>query len=310
MSRTDDRIRSLVSRATLPVETDGVVERVGRRRALRRLVRRAGVVTMVVVALAASGATIYGLSRVIGPETRPTPGDTGAPAPSPTPSLGAVMPSWVCDLTDIKVDVDGNGVADRVVVDTVEPCDEEPGLYELRVERHFSDGTTSLLTQTLPECDTPWQCRVFSAPDIDGDGRAEIAVQTMAGASTLVFSLYRFDDEGGMQRLEVAPPGDAWHDEFGLAPGADDFVWFGSVTHLHWLSCAEDPENRLAVMTALRSEGDASRYRVHATILDVEGRLLVPVWSSDDTIEDRDLPSVSMGDADFCGSPIGAEYEG
>lgn len=306
MSRTDDRIRTQLRRATLPVGTDGVVERVGRRHARRRLVRRAGVVTIVVVALAASGASVYGLSRVLGPATGSTPADRGAPSPSPTgSSAGDVMPSWVCDLTDVETDVDGNGVADRVVVDTVEPCGEgAPGAYELRLELRAPDGTTSVLARRLPECDTPWLCRVFSAPDIDGDGRAEVAVQTMAGVSTLVFSLYRYEEAAGIQRLEVAPPGDPWDEQFGLAAGADDFVWFGSVTHLHWMTC--DVDGRVAVMTAVRDEQDPSRYRVHGTQLRTEGSSLVPERSWETDVAEDDL----RAGEDFCGVPIGAEYEG
>jgi hypothetical protein len=308
MSRTDERIRSRVRGATLPVGTDGVVERIVRRRARRRVVRRAGVVTIVVVAFAASGATVYGLSRVIGPAAEPASGDTGVPTPSPTGSPGGdVMPSWVCDLTDIDADVDGDGVADRVVVDTVEPCAEnEPGRYELRVQL---GGKNGVVRRAIPECETPWLCHVFAAPDVDADGRAEIAVQTgWASPSDLPLSLYRFDETDGFQRLEVGAPGDDWDPELGLRAGTNVFDWgFADEGVVRWMSCGEDPLRRLAVMTAVRSEADPNRYDVHGTILELDRVTLVPAFSWDEEIAASRLDLLPTT---FCGSSAGAEYEG
>jgi hypothetical protein len=99
----------------------------------------------------------------------------------------------------------------------------------------------------------------------------------------------------------VAEPGDPWHPNFGLAAGPATFVWYGSVTHLHWMSCDEDPEGRPAALTALRDEDDPSVYRVHGILFEVEGTTLRVASTWDEPVkEDR----LRVPEDSFCGAEI------
>jgi hypothetical protein len=305
MSRTDDRIRSELRRGERRVAIDDVVDRIAHRRARRRLVRRTGVAAVAILAIAVTGVSLYGLSRAIAPAPSPGSGDTGVvptPTPMPTPAV------W-CDRTSLETDLNGDGSLDLITVYGTANCDREavaPDAYEVRLDMGPGFDGLRTFTQAVPECSQGWLCHVLSVPDVNGDGRSEVAIQSGAGVSTVIFSLYRFDDETGLQRLVVAAPGDPWHDQFGLAPNADDFVWYGSVTHLHWMSCDEDPEHRLAVMTAVRPDEDPSHYDVHGTLLRLDGSSLVPEFSWDESVREDDLEVPG----DFCGAPLGTALEG
>lgn len=284
-------------------ETRSAWESVAERRARRRRAHRAAVAAIVILAVAGTGASLYGLSRVLAPAATTGFEEGGVTlTPAPTPAV------W-CDRTSVDADLNGDGAVDLITVYGTRNCDREAiatSAYEVRIDMGTGFHGAPTFVHDLPECSQGWLCRVFSAPDVNGDGRSEVAIQSGAGVSTAIFSLYRFDEAMGLERLIVAAPGDPWHDEFGLATGADYFVWYGSVTHLHWMSCDDDLDHRLAVMTAVRPEDDPSRYDVHGTLLRLERSILVPEFSWDESVEERDF---EMSE-DFCGAPIGTALSG
>ena len=265
--------------------------------------RNRAVSAIVILAVIGTGASVYALSRVFAPAAATGLAEEGVtPTPAPTPAV------W-CERTSVEADLNGDGALDLITVYGTQNCDRKdvaPGMYEVRVDMGAGFDGAPTISHDLPECSHEWLCRVFSAPDVNGDGRSEVAIQSRAGVSTVIFSLYRFDEPTGLERVVVAAPGDPWHDEFGLAAGADDFVWHGSVTHLHWMSCDEDPDHRLAVMTAVRPEDDPSRYDVHGTLLRLERSMLVPEFSWDESVDERDF---QMSE-DFCGARIGTALSG
>jgi hypothetical protein len=111
------------------------------------------------------------------------------------------------------------------------------------------------------------------------------------GGSTEGFTLYRIDPAApdGLVRLHVTEPGDPWNPEYGLEAGLVVLRWYGSTEHLHWTSCDEDPEQRLAVLTALRDPGDRATYRVHGTLLRLEADALTVEFSWDEEVAETDL---------------------
>lgn len=278
------------------------MEGVTQSRARRRLPRRTSFAAILMLAIAGTGASLYGLSRLLAPAQAPQFDTTGIPVPAPTPAI------W-CSRTSLEADLNGDGSLDLIRVYGTGDCDHQdvaPSTYEARVDMGPGFDGELTFTHSLRECSEEWMCRVFAAPDVNGDGRSEVAIQSGAGVSTVIFSLYRFDDETGLERLVVAEPGDPWHAEFGLVAGEDDFVWYGSVTHLHWMSCDEDPAHRLAVMTAVRPDDEPLRYEVHGTLLRLDGSTLVPEFSWYESVAERDF---EMSE-DVCGAPIGTAVAG
>src|SRR5205823_14311154 len=146
----------------------------------------------------------------------------------------------------------------------------------------------------------------FAAPDLNGDGTAELAVQVAAGASTEVFELYELegvDTAGGARfvRIAVAPPGDPWNDQYGLPPGPGLFAWGGSVADLHGATCVDrEGQHQLVLRTGLPSTATADSYDVHDTFLTLAGDMLTAVGSDDVNVSSQ-YPLVPP---DLCGSPI------
>ncbi len=300
MSRVDDELRRRLRGLERPVRTD-VLERVATRKRRRRAAHRLGVVGVAAAVVLGTLAGGYGLLRVFAPgRGAGTVGE--GPSPRPEPPRCAVS-------TVDTADLNGDGMADVIEVSADPPAPDlpcsagEPVTYRVAVRITTAPGVGIDHVQPLPECDMPYACRVLATPDIDRDGSHEVAIQLSFGASTTTFALYRFDAEapdGPLVRLEVVEPGDPWDPTFGLPPGPATFAWYGSVTHLHWLSCDEDPERRLAVMTALRSEEDPRRYVVHGTLLRLVEHELRPEFSWDEEVREGRLEVPSM----LCGSEL------
>jgi hypothetical protein len=105
------------------------------------------------------------------------------------------------------------------------------------------------IDQHLPECDQPFACLLFAAPDIDGDGRAGLAgVQAQrtddgpnalsGGARPCSRPLRARTDRGG-------GAGDLWKSGAGLVPGPAAFPWGGSAYERHTVSCDEQEGKRV-----------------------------------------------------------------
>jgi len=307
MSRADDEIRRGLRTLERPVDADGVFERVERRKGRLRTRHRAGKVGLGVAIVVGTLLGTFGLTRLIGPETSVPPAGGGTPDPAPT-----TMPATQgCLLKSMdSADLNGDGRDDLVEVYFEPPapettCDasDRPGAYFAHVEIRTGVDTAEAYTQALPECEMAG-CGPFAGPDIDGDGRDEVAITLVMGGPTSSFGLYRFDpsapDGGALQRFELAEPGDPWDPQFGIEPGPSLFSWYGSVTHQHWMSCDEDPRRELAALTVVLDQDSATRYHWHGVWLRVEGLRLVPDGTWDSVEKDRP----GEPPPDFCGSPL------
>src|SRR4029077_18723509 len=112
MSRTDERIREDLRALTRPVELDGVLERVERRRKTHRTRRRVGRAALAVLVLGGSVTATVALTRAFGHRDVSIPGARPTAVPH-----GDVGPGDVgCDVSATSVDVDGDGHPDQVTV--------------------------------------------------------------------------------------------------------------------------------------------------------------------------------------------------
>jgi hypothetical protein len=302
MSGIDERIRRELKGLARPVGLEGVAEEVSRRKARRRVVRRAQVGALAAFVVIGSLAGVYGLLRVFGPRGKTPIGDGETFTPTFTE----------CDASTLEADVTGDGVLDAVIVywpsqTTCEPVPEGVP-YEARVVLSVgTEAETALQPQGLSECETPFTgCKAFGAPDVDGDGRAEVAIAIAPGGPAAFYGVYRFDPERAsgdpaLVRLTVVPPGDPWHDEYGFPPGPAVFAVYGAVTHIHWVACSqEEGEHFLVAVTALRTEEDPDLYDVHSTVFRVTEASLEVVRQ-----EQGSSPTEGLEPLDhLCGAPL------
>ena len=303
MSRIDDRIRAELKEIRRLVSDEGVFELVETKHRRMRLLRRAKVGALAVVVLTGTTAGTLTLMRVFGVDQDEEVGS----GTSPSPDAATPTPEAVCFASSLSADLNGDAVDDTVTVySPAVSCESaEAGTASVAdVEIATGPSAANGYHQSLPECDQPFACRLFAGPDVDGDGTAEVAIARVSGVSSVGFALYRFEPEAPdgrvLQRFEVAEPGDPWHQNFGIAAGPATFTWYGSVTHLHWVSCDEDPQGRLSVLTALRHEEDPSIYRVHGTQFEADGTTLHVSSTWDERIEEDRLSIPER----FCGAEI------
>jgi hypothetical protein len=251
----------------------------------------------------ASGHGLCGVE----PTDVPSPTFT-APVPTPTIDPHAIL----CDISSIDADVDGDGAVDDVTVfSPARTCDSDEVGQSYWIRLAFGgEGRGELEPQFLEACQPPNRCRLIAAPDLKADGSAELAIQTVSGASVVWFTLYRFDSEAyhagqpALVRLEVAPPGDPWHEEFGLAPGPAFFGLYGSVTHLHGIRCQPESGADWIVVTALRSETGPDTYDVHESQFSLEGSALMLTATADYPDTPVDQLEVVVPTSDLCGAPF------
>jgi hypothetical protein len=167
---------------------------------------------------------------------RAGPADEAVPPPSEwtlsaaeAVALASVSPG--CWFTEVRGDFDGDGARDVAIVYPRPRPGRSCGSYEAsagrdrvavqlasgpRFERWLTPGLRPYDVKTSPICSP--DCAAFAAPDLDADGRSELALEHGHGASESWFGVYRVS-ERGLRRLR-------------LASGADlDFTYFGSVAH-------------------------------------------------------------------------------
>jgi hypothetical protein len=294
----DDRIREKLSSLRRPVSLDGVLERIAARRARVRRVRRVqgALLAAAVVAGSVTGAIV--LSQLFSPTERQDPA-----------AAVEVPPLPVCQATEVTGDIDGDGEPDVVRVLALAPegvaCQMPGEGVEFWAEVIPAQGAST--AQPLPECAYPGFCRAIAAPDLNGDGRAEVAVSLIPGATAAHVAFYVYessDDVRPLHRVALEPPGDPFDPQFGLDPGAALLPWGGSVTHIHDLACGETAGERLlVVLTALWQE--EGQYLLHRTELRLEGTALVVVRTSEETVPEAGPAISELGpEGELCGAPV------
>jgi hypothetical protein len=319
MPDVDDRIRTELRGLSREVPVEGVLDRVERRKKRRR----AQAVALAVAVVTGSVAGGVALTHVFGhrgtaPASQPSGPTATSPAatvPNPTSAGGSPSPEEVlCDESQLNADVDGDGALDEVALWSPAPSCDSPQVGEQWV-LHVSGGKLGPsapgiqfygFDQAFTDCQQPaFACRLFAAPDIDGDGAAELAIRIWESASADNLALYRlegFDTAAGLHfvRIALAPPGDVpW-----FPPGDVWFRWGGSLSGLDSLECRSDGDRILVASSAGPVQGDPGHYDVHETQFRLQGDLLHVEATADypDLAPDQNPPFVTP--PDLCGAPL------
>jgi hypothetical protein len=291
MSRVDERIRDEVRRLERPVDPRGVMERVSARKARRRTTRRVQFAALALAVLSGTALGGYGLTRLIRPVGEPiSAGSPDASVPAPGYTSGPPRtPAETCARNRLDVDMNADGRMDQVHGWSMAPNCDAPELgdeYWVHVDISTGRLTGYGYTDQVLDCAEPLDCRVLAAPDIDGDGSLELAIR-LASGSTKRVGLYRFDEEAKGERepalfhLEIAPPGDLWHEEFGQQPGPATFPDGDAGEHVHHLGCRTDSGQPLLDVVTWLHDAGSDEWRMHRASFELLGTELV-LWDTDD----------------------------
>jgi Tol biopolymer transport system component len=249
-------------------------------------------------------------------------GGTAAPQPTPTVVFGTPPQAWdperisgasfpPCNVTKVDATFLGPDSSDAAFMfgrkGDVGGC-SSPGEGFTFIGLGTRDGELSVVSGPI---DCVSGCRVFAAPDLDGDGTHELAVVTATGASTVHISLYRLGGIDGpgsgplsWEAIEVASPGNR---EAGFPSGPVMFPLYGSVTHVEQLRCIDEAGARRVVATvAERAFDDPARYHVRQAVFEYRSGALLFISSRTYPVAEGALAAegLEMG-PHLCGAPTG-----
>lgn len=172
-------------------------------------------------------------AQVLGFSWQPIPASSISPTPSASPAVGGSdlgLGFPVCNVSSLEGSFFGDGQHQTAYVATkltdTGDCPQPGSGFDLVAVDLAGSGGADVWLGPIG-CENV--CRVFSAPDVDGDGTSEILV-AQAGGSVLGLGLY--DVVGGdpgadgvtLVRTGVAEPGDPIS---GFRPGRPALLWLG-----------------------------------------------------------------------------------
>jgi WD40-like Beta Propeller Repeat len=243
------------------------------------------------------------------PSIQPTP----SPSPEPTDGedLGLGFP--VCNVSSIEDEFAEPGVDSTVYVATMMGdtggCPQPEEAFNVIALHTDRDGRAD--TYFPIECEL--ECRAFSAPDLDGDGTAELLV-VQSGGSVVGLRLYDVLRPGGGEvaiwPVRIAEPGDR---EGALDPGTEtSFLLGGDAFELYSLRCGSWADGVLALIVtsaeSLPHDSPDAEWHAHETTLVLEEDGMLHVVNVRDFTEpvtdDPDGPSFRSGET-LCGSNLG-----
>jgi hypothetical protein len=324
MSRVDDRIRDEMDRLTRPVPLNGVFEAVSGKKTRHRVARRVQGAALAVAVVAGSVAGGVGLVRLFDREGAPSQGPT-SPSPVQSSPGGAGVEQFpvICDESFLRADTDGDGNLDEVAVFSpgkTEACDSpEVGQHYVIHVSGNKDTVPGVpepevlygIDQDLPACTQPFACRLYAAPDLDGDGADELAVQVAKVGSTRSILFYRLgversSDPAGADRyslrlMVVAAPGDPEH---GFLVTQATFPLNSAESPFKAVACLGDQHNpRVVASTAVLTDPAKELYDVHYTIFRPAGNALEVLRTEDhhDVGWGELLP---LQEPNLCGAPL------
>jgi Tol biopolymer transport system component len=238
------------------------------------------------------------------------PDETGTPDETVPPEE---TPAEACDESTVRGDFDGDGQPDTATVLRAR-CSQlnEPAEWAIELDWNGPTGA-------WPVRDCVEWCQVLAAPDLDGDGQDELAIQIEA-FSIHIFHVYAaLPREPGPVALQVAPPGDP---DGGFEPGAaPTFSAGGDAFWTYNVRCDRRAEGRVIVVTAAESlphDSPDAVWHVRETVLRLAGadqsNVPEPISGEFEVVsvrtytvptEDPEQQSLFFDDADLCGAPIG-----
>ncbi|MGZ8607707.1 MAG: TolB family protein, partial [Actinomycetota bacterium] len=259
------------------------------------------------------------------PAWQPVPRTEGPPSPLETPaSTGPMGPTStdtptelagvgpVCDLSSARGDFGDRGDLGTAYVyaepDEAGGClPDGAGVHRLGID--VGAGRVELASDPL-ECGLAG-CSTFAAPDIDGDGRSEIAILTPSSGVPWDFvSLYRVAGDqpgaGGAPAIEQIAVEEPAAPRLGVEPGPLTIPWGSSETDVYGAECwsttdGADPDVPVLVLVHATPDGAGGwdqRY-VELALDGSTARVFDVVRAGG---EGTDL-TTRYADA-FCGSPI------
>jgi TolB protein len=138
-------------------------------------------------------------------------------------------------------------------------------------------------------------CHIFAAPDIDGDGLAELAISQVQGASTVFFTLYRV--------VESAPGVTGPTLVLVSGQAADQIAWGGPVTRPEGAYCRDGASAREFWVWQASPLGGGPVYHVSEHLRVLIGNKLKDVMENSYDVSDfSKLPD--GGGATLCGAPV------
>ena len=199
-----------------------------------------------------------------------------------------------CTQATSSGDFDGDGATDEAefieVVSGGVSCDRDGGVFKNLSSQEIiiRFGSGRAVEQTFNDCQGGLCAYVFSATDLDGDGRDELAIDVSSGGATGLEEFYRVDPDG-IRPLFVAEPGDLPYVEPGpaiLGGGFDSVMQSPVVCRM------KDDGTRELVSVHAENLGDSLNgpWQLHTTTMVLQGNRLV-VNSTDDS-ESR-FPGIS-----------------
>jgi hypothetical protein len=237
-------------------------------------------------------------------------GDSAPPAPADS----AVDLGGLCAASSTTADFDGDGLDDEVAVGFAD-CDTESGASDPTMLVSWSSGESEswLLEQCgVAQPEGPPRatgiCEVFAAPDLNDDGRAELAVkvQQAAGSIALLQFYGLTPAEPTQSPVQVAPGGPGPAE---ITPGQIATLTFGSSPDYEEnIRCTTSPEgDPILLVTVAESQGD--QWSVFEATWRYDGHLL-GITSQDTYAMPEDSPDTVglIAEGDICGAPIAGDH--
>jgi hypothetical protein len=234
------------------------------------------------------GASVWTSSP---PSTAPTTTSGPVVTSEPGPVTIAGVPRSACDVTRVTADLWGSGGVTAYVyrADAAGGC-PAPADVPTFVALAPAGRDATQLDSPIP---CPFGCRIFGAPDVDGDGRRELAIAAGTGTSSWTVSL--FTTPADVVPVLLVP----WGVD-GLHPVP--FLWDRSADHPAGAFC--NPSEAGAELVIWHATPTTTGYQEQQRSYHLDGTTLVqPVDTPVDVPADEPaLPST----ADFCGAPVNA----
>lgn len=237
---------------------------------------QAALVAAVVVLLG-----IGGVAWLIGGQVPPAEsGDTGG-SPGVEERLREAIADLggLCDQSSGAGDFDGDGLADSVAIG-VSACDTESDPQDLTMVVAWSTGETE--SWVLDDCGVAQPegpvrptgiCQVFAAPDLNNDGRAELAVKVQDAAGSIVLLQFYEITPGETTQapIQVAPGGPEPGE---ITPGQIFVITYGSSSDYEEnIRCTTDSQDESVFLVTV-AESQGSEWSAFEGTWRYDGRLM------------------------------------